>query len=74
MKRKILIKIEGMQCTNCPMILEGIEDKLPGVLSAEASYRKSQMLVEYDDARLSQQAIQAAIEKLGYGVSAIVPA
>lgn len=72
MKQKILIKITGMECTNCAMILEGIEDKLEGVLFAEASYRKSQMVVEYDDAKVSEESIRAAIQKLGYGVEAVV--
>jgi copper chaperone CopZ len=40
MKQRLTLKITDMQCPNCAMILEGIEDKLPGVERAEASYHK----------------------------------
>ena len=45
MTQKITFTIEGMECPNCSMILEMIEDKLEGVLMVEASYKKSQPLI-----------------------------
>jgi copper chaperone CopZ len=73
MKKRILLKIEGMECPNCSMKLEQIEDRLPGVISAEASYRKAQMVVEFDDAKLSEEALSAEIVRLGYQVLNITP-
>lgn len=66
MTTRIVFKITGMECPNCAMILESLEDKLPGVQRAEASYHKAQMLVEYDETRVSEAEIRAAIQKLGY--------
>ena len=55
-----------MHCTNCVMRIEGLEDTLPGVKSVAASYQKGQMTVEFDETRLSEAQILAAVEKLGY--------
>lgn len=66
MTTRIVFKITGMECPNCAMILESLEDKLPGVQRAEASYHKAKMLVEYDETRVSEAEIRAAIQKLGY--------
>jgi copper chaperone CopZ len=71
MTRKILIQIEGMECPNCAMILERLEDKLRGVVFAEASYHRAQMIVEYDETCLGEDQIRQAIEKLGYKAGAI---
>jgi len=68
MAKRIKLKIQGMECPNCAMLLERIEDKVPGVLLAEASYRKAQMVVEYDEARLTEAQIAAEVERLGYQV------
>lgn len=68
MKTSITLKIQGMECPNCAMTLEGIEDKLPGVLRAEASYRRAELLVEYDPALVNEGHIQEAVQRLGYSV------
>jgi copper chaperone CopZ len=68
MTKRITLKIGGMECPNCSMILERIEDKLHGVLLAEASYHKAQMVVEYNETQVTEAEIHAAVEKLGYKV------
>jgi copper chaperone CopZ len=71
MAKRITLKIEGMECPNCAMILERIEDKLNGVLLAEASYHKAQMLVEYNEAQVTEEKIVAEIQRMGYSVASI---
>lgn len=73
MAKRVTLKIEGMECPNCAMILERIEDKLHGVLLAEASYHKAQMVVEYDEAQVSEEKITAEVQRMGYGVAEIRP-
>ena len=65
------MKIEGMECPNCSMILERIEDKLAGVVLAEASYHKATMVVEYNETQLSEEQITAEIQRMGYQVASI---
>ena len=59
-------RVEGMHCSNCAMNIEGIEDDLPGVKQVSASYQKGQMVVEFDEAKVSEAQILAAVEKRGY--------
>ncbi len=72
MAKKVTLKIKGMECPNCSLNLERIEDKLKGVVFAEASYRKEQMVVEYDDAVLTLEQIKAEVKRLGYEVAGVV--
>ena len=69
MTKRITLKIDGMECPNCAMILEGIEDKLKGVKSAEASYRKTQLIVEYEESLLTEDQIKAEVKRMGYEVA-----
>ena len=74
MSQRIILTIQGMECPNCAIKLERIEDKLAGVIRAEASYQKGMMTVEYNDTQVNEAQIQAAVQRLGYEVSAIKPA
>ncbi|HEX7542167.1 MAG TPA: heavy-metal-associated domain-containing protein [Anaerolineales bacterium] len=59
-------RVEGMHCSNCAMNIEGIEDDLPGIKQVSASYQKGQMVVEFDEAKVSEAQILTALEKRGY--------
>jgi copper chaperone CopZ len=72
MKKNAVMTIDGMHCSNCSMILEGLEDRLDGVDRIEASYHKGQMKIVYDDARVSEAQIRAEVQRLGYQVTAVV--
>jgi copper chaperone CopZ len=63
---KKTFKIPDMTCTNCAMKLESLEDTLEGVKEINASYHKLQMTVEYDESRLTDEQIIAAVKKKGY--------
>lgn len=61
--------ITNMECPNCAMILESIEDKLPGIRAISVSYKKGQLTVEFDEKMVSEAEILTEIQKKGYGVS-----
>jgi copper chaperone CopZ len=63
---KKIFRVEGMHCSNCPMEVESIEDDLPGIKQVSASYQKGQMVVEFDETKVSEAQIVAAVEKRGY--------
>jgi copper chaperone CopZ len=63
---KKTFRLEGMHCSNCAMNIEGIEDDLPGIKNISASYQKGQMVVEFDEERVSEAQIRAEVEKRGY--------
>jgi len=63
---KKTFRVEGMSCSSCPMNVESIEDDLPGIKQVSASYQKGNMVVEFDETRVSEAQIIAAVEKRGY--------
>ena len=65
---KQVFRVTDMHCTNCVMRIEGLEDDLAGVQRVRASYKKQQVEVEYDEAKVSAAQIVAAIQRLGYTV------
>ena len=52
---KKTFKVEDMTCTNCAMKLESLEDTLEGVKEINASYHKLEMVIEYDESKLSDE-------------------
>ena len=63
---KKTFKVPDMTCTNCAMKLEALEDTLDGVREINASYHKLQMEIIYDETKLTDEQIIAAVKKKGY--------
>jgi copper chaperone CopZ len=59
-------RVTGMTCGGCEVGVEKVVKKLEGVEEVTASYGDKQAVVSYDPAKVTPQAIIAAIEKLGY--------
>ncbi|WP_448335254.1 cation transporter [Bellilinea sp.] len=66
MKKKLSLKITDMQCPNCAMKLESIEDRLAGVIKAEASYHRATLIIEFFDDQITEESILNEIQRLGY--------
>lgn len=66
--KRIEIKIGGMECPNCAMLLEQIEDMFHGISRVEASYQRGKMVVELDDALVSEGEVSREVQRLGYQV------
>jgi copper chaperone CopZ len=63
---KKVFEVKDMHCSSCVMMVESIEDDLPGIKRVKASYLKGRMEVEYDDTRVSEAQIIAAVKLKGY--------
>lgn len=63
---KRIFSVPDMHCSNCSMRLEGIEDELAGIREINASYHKQQMIVEFDETKVTEEQIVAAVKKKGY--------
>ena len=68
---KKTFKIPDMSCSNCAMKLESLEDTLDGVKEINASYHRLEMVIEYDESKLSEEQIIAAVNKKGYQAVAV---
>jgi Cu+-exporting ATPase len=60
--------ITNMICPACVSHLEALEDELEGILFVKANYRKQHMDIEFDENRISEEEIRAAIAELGYEI------
>jgi copper chaperone CopZ len=63
---KKTFKIPDMTCSNCAMKLEALEDTLDGIKEVNASYHRLEMVVIYDEHKLTDEQIIAAVKKKGY--------
>ncbi len=68
---KKTFKIPNMTCSNCAMKLEGLEDDLDGVKEINASYHRLEMVIEFDESKLTEEKIVAAVKKKGYHAVAV---
>ena len=55
-----------MTCSNCAIKLESLEDTLEGVKEINASYHRLEMVIEFDESKLTDEQIIAAVKKKGY--------
>jgi copper chaperone CopZ len=63
----VRLRISGMTCGTCPATARLAIKKLPGVFSAEVTYKDSLGVVRYDPSRVTPAQIAAHLTKLtGY--------
>lgn len=65
---KIVVKIDGLHCTSCSLLIDNTLEDLPGVISSSTSYAKSECIVSFDAEQCSISAIEQTISELGYAV------
>lgn len=65
---KKALKIEGMTCSACANRVERVVKKLDGVDNANVNFATETLSVEFDEAKLTNENIEAAVVKAGYGV------
>lgn len=71
MKKK-LIKIKGVHCVSCKILIETEINALPGVKNIKVDYKTGQCQLEFDESKISQKKIIAEIIKLNYKVSSLI--
>jgi|WetSurMetagenome_2_1015567.scaffolds.fasta_scaffold00054_53 P-type Cu+ transporter len=63
---KIVLRVPDMVCPLCAMRLEGLGEKLSGVVQIKASYKKMKMEVEFYETETSVAEIVAAANAIGF--------
>jgi copper chaperone CopZ len=64
-------QVEGMHCDGCSATIVGTLERVDGVLSASADHEKGVAEATYRPDDVSPDELKAAIEKLGYKVTAL---
>ena len=59
-------RIEGMSCHHCVMSVKKEIEKIPGVASSDV--RIGSALVSFEETKVSEQDVKAAIQEAGYVV------
>lgn len=62
-----VMKIEGMSCQHCVMAVKKALGGVPGVVQSDVQIGSAK--VQYDDAKIKQKDIEAAVEKAGYKIA-----
>ncbi len=63
---KKVFKIKGMHCASCAILITKSLQKTKGVSSANANYGSEKLLLEYDPATVTLDAVNELMKKLGY--------
>ena len=59
-------EIKGMSCAICKNTIEKNVAKMDGVISCQVNLLDNDMLVEYDESKLSEASIKKTVDDLGY--------
>ena len=66
---KITLKLTGMHCTSCSVLIDTVLEEINGVKSAKTSYAEQKVAVEFDEAKVNLAHVIDAIKKEGYDAS-----
>lgn len=69
--QKLNLKIEGMHCSSCALLIDSNLEDLDGVLSANTSYAKQVSEVDFDPRKASLERILETIKDTGYSAEVI---
>jgi len=67
---RTVFTVSGMHCDSCNAAIAGALQGMDGVLEASADYTKGEAVAVYRPKEVSADELKAAIEKLGYTVTA----
>lgn len=68
---RTVFTVEGMHCDGCSSTITATLERLDGVTEASADHEKGVATAVYHPKKVAAEDLQAAIEKLGYTVTAM---
>jgi len=63
---KIVLKLKGMHCASCSVLVDKLLSKQLGVVSIKTSYGSEKTAIEFDETKISLEKIDELVNKLGY--------
>jgi len=60
------IRVEGIDCSDCVLVIEHALQRVPGVEAVSVNYRERQVQVEFDTRRTSLKQILLRLQSMGY--------
>jgi Cd2+/Zn2+-exporting ATPase len=62
------VRVEGMDCSDCAMVIEHSLTRIDGVVKANVNYPGQKMRVEFDARKTNRAAIEKRVRSLGYEI------
>jgi copper chaperone CopZ len=66
--KKATIKINGMHCSSCEMLIKDALDETEGVTKADVSNTRGAAIIFYDENKVTEDQLKLIIKKEGYEV------
>ncbi len=66
--RHELILIDGMDCSDCSMVIEHSLARMEGVVAARVNYTTESLWIEYDTHQINHHEIERRIGSMGYAI------
>lgn len=66
--QKAILKVKGMHCASCSVLIDKLVGKQPGVLSVSTSYGAEKVAIEYDETQIDLVTIDKFVNQLGYDI------
>lgn len=63
---KYVLKVKGMHCASCSILIDKLIGKQEGIISITTSYAAEKVAIEFDETKISLARIDELINKLGY--------
>ena len=63
---KLVLKVKGMHCASCSVLIDKLLIKQLGVFSVKTSYGAEKTAIEFDEGKITLNKIDEFINKLGY--------
>ena len=67
---KTVLKLKGMHCNACEMLINDALQEIAGVSKAKSSLKSNSVDIEFDESKVKIGVLKKAIEKEGYKVLA----
>lgn len=64
--KKIKLKIDGMHCNSCALLIDSDLEDLEGVKCSSTNYAKSETEVEFDEEIVKLDKLVETVSKTGY--------
>ncbi len=64
--QKVVLKVKGMHCASCSILIDKLVGKQPGVMSVTTSYGAEKTAIEYDETKIDLPKIDKFMNQLGY--------
>lgn len=65
---KLVLKVKGMHCASCSILIDKLLSKQPGVLAVSTSYGAQKVALEFDETKITLLQIDGFVNKLGYDI------